>query len=212
MRSLGVFVHAPIPGRVKSRLADDVGPSVAAEVYWQIGRRVIAQVTASDYRTTIWFTPAGEATFVREWLEGLGRLELRPQSGGALGDRLGAAFTRHFVDGARGGGGGAVIIGVDCPGIDRRVVADAFHALESHDVVAGPTPGAGGEVYLVGLRAPQPALLRGLRGTGFLHHLTRRAGGQNRSLHLLRPLRPVISAQDARLAGLLESRPTLGEN
>jgi len=36
LRALGVFATAPIPGRVKPRLAADVGPSVASEVYWRV--------------------------------------------------------------------------------------------------------------------------------------------------------------------------------
>lgn len=201
-----MFVQAPIPGRVKTRLADDVGPSVAAEVYWQLGRRVIMQVTASGYRTTIWFTPPTEGGFVREWLEGLGHFELRSQPHGSLGDRLAQAFGRYFAERARR----AVIIGVDCPGVDRRLVADAFNALATHDVVLGPTPA--GSCYLIGVREPQLALLRGLRNAAFTQHLTRRAAAAGLETRVLRPLRPVNTAQDARLAGLLESRPTLGQD
>ena len=190
---------------MKSRLAEDVGPSVAAEVYWQIGRRVIAQVTGSGYRTAVWFTPSGEGGFVREWLEGLGSLELRPQPPGPFSDRLSLAFSRYFAEGARR----AVIVGINCPGVDRRLVAEAFSALTTQDVVVGPT--ASGHCYLVGVREPQPALLRGLP-TAFVQQIARRASAAQLRLRLLRPLRAVNTAQDARLAGLLESRPTMGQD
>src|SRR3989442_12005212 len=109
MRALGIFVKAPIPGRVKTRLAADIGPSGAAEVYWRVGRQVVGATPGSGYRTTVWFTPAREEPFVREWLEGDeggmggggGAIAFRPQAGASLGDRLTTAFRCEFADGAR---------------------------------------------------------------------------------------------------------------
>lgn len=80
-----MFVQAPIPGRIKVRLAEDVGPSAAAEVHWQIGRRIVSQVAGSGYRTTVWFTPPSEGSFIREWLEGLGRVDRTLQDARVLG-------------------------------------------------------------------------------------------------------------------------------
>jgi hypothetical protein len=61
---------------------------------------------------------------------------------------LAHAFARHFADGARR----ALIIGTDTPGIDRRLVTEAFTALGGADLVLGPTTKGG--VYLIGLRGP----------------------------------------------------------
>ena len=168
-------------------------------MYWQIGRRVVASVAGSGYRTIIWFTPPTEGTFVREWLEGLGRVELRPQSGGALGERLVQAFARHFAEGASR----AVIVGTDCPGVERRQVTEAFAALDGHEIVLGPTPG--GRVYLIGLREPQPALFRGVHwsSAAVQAQIKARAADAHLALRLLRPLREVDTLQDARVLGLL---------
>jgi rSAM/selenodomain-associated transferase 1 len=184
---------------VKTRLAEDVGPSTAAELYWQVGRRVVTSVAGSGYRTIVWFTPPTEGPFVREWLDGLGRVELRPQAGGALGERLAQAFARHFADGA----GRAIIVGTDCPGVDRRHVTEAFAALDAHDIVLGPTQG--GRVYLIGLREPQPALFRGVdwSSAAVQAQLKARAADARLAPHLLRPLREVNTLQDARVLGLL---------
>jgi glycosyltransferase A (GT-A) superfamily protein (DUF2064 family) len=200
-------MQAPIPGRVKLRLAEQVGPSAAAEVHWQVGRRVVARVVGPGYRTTVWFTPSSEGAFVREWLDGLGRVEWRAQAVGQLGERLAHAFARHFAEGARR----VVLLAGDCPGVDRRLVAGAFAALSACDVVLGPTPSGG--CYLLGLKAPQPALLRGLRGTAggppLLPQARARARAAGLRLRLLRPLREVRSPQDARVHGLLPSRSTI---
>jgi rSAM/selenodomain-associated transferase 1 len=203
VRALGILAQAPVPGRVKQRLADEVGPSVAAEVYWQVGRRVVAAVAAPGLRTTVWYAPAHEAAFVREWLEGVGRIELRPQPTGTLGARLVFAFGRHFQDGAARGGGGAVIVGTDCPGVDRRLVNEAFTALNRSDLVIGPTLDGG--YYLLGLRTPAPDLFRDVRwGTGAVAAQTRaRAAALGLRTQLLRPLRDVDTARDARALGLL---------
>lgn len=201
VRALGIFTKAPIPGRVKTRLAEDIGPSAAAEIYWQIGRKVVVATAGAGPRTTVWFTPAREGTFVREWLNGVGRLEFRPQVRGNLGVRLASAFARHFAKGATR----AVIIGTDCPGVNRRLVLEAFTALRAYDMVLGPAVDGG--YYLLGLREPQPALFRGIPwSTGAVAAQTRaRAQGLGLSCYLLRPLRDVDTAQDARSLGFLNS-------
>lgn len=200
VQALGIFAKAPIPGRVKTRLAEEVGVSTAAEVYWQLGRRVVAAAAGSGHHTTVWFTPQGEGAFVREWLAGIGPVELRPQAGGGLGVRLASAFARHFAEGAER----AVIIGTDCPGIDRRLITAAFRALGSFDVVMGPAVDG---YYLLGLREPQPALFRGIAwSTGAVAAQTRaRAAELGLACHLLRPLRDVDRARDARVLGLLKA-------
>jgi rSAM/selenodomain-associated transferase 1 len=201
VRALGIFAAAPIPGRVKPRLTEDVGPSTAAEIYWRVGRQVVESAAGSGYRTTVWFTPPDEGAFMREWLEGLGRIELRPQAGGDLDSRLRHAFTRHFAEGADR----AVIIRTDCPGTNRRLVTEAFTALGAYDVVLGPTVRGG--AYLVGLRQPHDALLHGIpwsRGP-VLGQLRARAAAQRLRLRLLKPLRAVDTLEDARVLGLLNS-------
>jgi len=197
---LGILVQAPIPGRVKLRLADEVGPSAAAEVYQQAGRHVVAATVGAGHRTVIWYAPASEAAYVHEWLRDLGRVELRPQSAGSLGTRLANAFARHFSDGADR----VVIVGTDCPGVSRRMVREAFAALGRHDVVMGPTLDGG--YYLLGLREPQPMLFQNIVWTaGTAAAQTRaRAAALGLRVRSLRPLRDVDTAQDARLLGFLK--------
>jgi len=199
VRALGVLVTAPIPGRVKPRLSEDIGPSGAVEVYWRLGRQVVGAVAGSGYRTTVWFTPAGEEPFVREWLEGLRRVLFRPQTGGSSGDRLRAMFDREFADGASR----VVAIQCDCPGLTRRLVLEAFAGLSGSDVVLGPTVDGG--AYLIGLVRPQPTLLHGAAWAtpAVCVQLKTRARALGLSCQTLRPLRRVESARDARAVGFL---------
>ncbi|HYK82671.1 MAG TPA: TIGR04282 family arsenosugar biosynthesis glycosyltransferase [Gemmatimonadales bacterium] len=201
MRAVGIFVKAPVPGRVKRRLAADIGPSSAAEVYWRLGRQVVGSTVGAGHRTTVWFTPEREGRFVREWLEGLGRVAFRAQRGAGLGARLTHAFAAEFATGARR----VVIVGSDCPGVDRRMIRGAFTALGEHDLVLGPALDGG--YYLIGLTAPRPALFRAIRwSTAAVAVQTRaRARALGLSCHLLKPLRDVDTVRDAHLLGLLNS-------
>jgi uncharacterized protein len=201
VQALGIFVKAPIPGRVKTRLARELGRRGAAEVYRRMGRQVVAGVVGPGYRTTVWFAPRSEGRLVREWLDSAERVAFRPQVGTGLGARLSAAFAREFRAGARC----VVMIGSDCPGVDRRVVREAFSALSDWDLVLGPALDGG--YYLIGLAAPAPGLFRGIAWSteGVMSQTLARASTLGLSHQALSPLRDVDTARDAHAWGLLNS-------
>jgi hypothetical protein len=156
--ALGVFVKAPEPGRVKTRLAADIGARRAAELYRRLGRTVVAQCVAPDsYPTFVWYTPAREGDAIRSWLADLDVAAYLRQRAGGLGRRLAATFRHHFAGGARR----VIIIGSDCPEVGVPLIRRAFDALTTDDLVIGPA-GDGG-FYLLGLRAPAPGLFRRVR-------------------------------------------------
>jgi len=198
-RALAVFAKAPVPGRVKTRLGAEIGSRRAATLYRRMGRAVVRRTVGSGYRTLVWFAPPSARAAVRGWLDGIGVRGFRSQGAGDLGARLRRAFARLFKSGARA----VVIIGTDCPDVGRRDVARAFAALESCDLVLGPARDGG--YYLVGLRSPQPELFRGIPwSTPNVMRITRaRAVAIGLQCRLLRRLRDVDSAADARAAGLL---------
>jgi len=199
--SLGVFAKAPVPGRVKTRLAQDIGPAAAAALYRRLGRQVVAAAVGPGYRTIVWFTPPADRDAVRTWLDGLGVAEFSPQANGNLGTRLVHAFGRSFA----AGHDAAVIIGTDAPGVNRRIVAAAFRALRTRDLVLGPSLDGG--YYLIGLSTPQPALFRAIPWStrGVLRVTEGRARALGLSVGRLAPLRDVDRARDARAMGLLSA-------
>jgi len=87
--------------------------------------------------------------------------------------------------------------------VTRHLIHQAFTALGRRDVALGPALDGG--YYLIGLAAPQAALFRGISwSTGTVAAQTRtRAHALGLSCHLLRPLRDVDTARDARAVGLL---------
>lgn len=199
---LGVFVKAPVAGRVKTRLAAAVGPERAAELYRRLGRQVVSGAGSDAYQTSVWYAPRAGGRLVREWLDGLGVPRFHPQPGGDLGSRLCAAFARHFSEGARR----VVIIGSDCPGVDRQVISEAFAALDHHDVVLGPARDGG--YYLIGMQALHEPLFRGMPWSSFavLNETSAAARALGLTCHLLSPLRDVDTMADAQALGLVPVR------
>jgi len=197
---LGVFVKAPVAGSVKTRLATDVGPRRAARLYRDMGREIVAAcVRPEAYRTVVWFSPPGAQRSVRTWLGGLRVSGFAPQRDGGLGVRLSAALGRHFGEGARR----VVVIGSDCPDVDRGSVTGAFAALDACDVVVGPA-GDGG-FYLLGLRAPAAGLFRGVAWSteAVLDQTLANARRLGLECCLLPTLRDVDTVADARALGLI---------
>jgi len=203
---LGIFVKAPAPGRVKTRLAAEIGVHHATEIYRDLGRRVVAACAGSSHDTVVWFAPPEARPAVRAWLKGLRVAAFRAQVAGALGARLAAAFQRHFDEGA----GRVIVIGSDCPGVDAGLVSRALAALDKHDLVLGPAHDGG--YYLIGLRAPVRQLFRRIAWStqAVLGQTVARARQLRLSTLLLPILRDVDTASDARAAGILPGGTSRG--
>ena len=153
---LGVFVKAPKPGKVKTRLARSVGPLDARDLYVDMATDTLQWTQALNRcRTTVFYSPAGELKACRKLLpEGTPEPFFEPQCSGSLGRRMQAAFAHMFQHGAKS----AILIGSDCPLLERNLVRQAFTALRNNDLVLGPA--ADGGYYLIGLRRPAPELFR----------------------------------------------------
>jgi rSAM/selenodomain-associated transferase 1 len=151
---LVAFVKAPRLGRVKSRLARDIG-AVAA---WRFYRTTMASVLRTldgNGRWIRWLAvtpdPATRESIL--WPPGWRRM---PQGPGDLGARM-ARVMKILPPGP------VVIIGSDVPGIRPQHIAQAFHALGRHEAVFGPAVDGG--YWLVGLRRRprRPEIFAGVR-------------------------------------------------
>lgn len=140
-RHLVVFAKAPRLGRVKSRLAKDIGPVAA----WAFYRRTLASVLRrlrGGGRWQAWIAVTPDAGVARQALWPAG-WNIFPQGDGDLGARMDRAM-RLLPPGP------VVIVGTDVPGLRRRHVEAAFAALGHYDAVFGPASDGG--YWLVGLR------------------------------------------------------------
>ena len=201
---LGVFVKAPVPGQVKTRLATELGAERATQLYRRLGRHVVQQVVSAEYETVVWYAAAGDGSLVRAWLDGLGVSRFVSQAGVGLGNRLPTALAKHFCEGAPR----VVIIGSDCPGVDSRLMAQAFAALGRHDVVLGPAWDGG--YYLIGMKELHASLFENIAWSSstVARETQMRARAAGLSCHLLPTLRDVDTLADARAVRLVPSDPS----
>jgi uncharacterized protein len=145
------MAKAPVAGRVKTRIASELGIAAAVR-FARHSAAALLQRVASDPRwsTTLAVTPDTAASGP-SWPR---RLPTGPQGGGDLGARM-----QRLLD--RAARGPAVIIGTDVPLIGRAHIAEAFRLLGRYDAVLGPA--ADGGYWLVGLRR-RPRVLRPFAG------------------------------------------------
>lgn len=150
--ALLVIAKRPTPGQTKTRLTPPLSAEHAAELYGYFLQDTLDLARAVPNVTRfIAYAPIGaEKYFTRLAPD----YALVPQIGDDLGERLDNALTQCLRDGF----GRAVIMDSDSPTLPTRYVADAFDALNDADVVLGPCDDGG--YYLIGLKQPQPHLLR----------------------------------------------------
>jgi uncharacterized protein len=193
--ALALFLKAPRPGTVKTRLAAEVGERQALRLYRVMAGRTLAAATESGLDTTIWFTPADATSEMRFWLGE--RWTLRPQASGDLGARLAAA--EQSVERGRGW----LAIGGDCPGVDAELLRVASAILARGEVALGPTHDGG--YYLIGGRTPLPPVFSGIpwSTSGVLAETRARLTRAGVPWRELPTLRDVDTAEDARAEGLL---------
>lgn len=150
MNSLVIFVKAPVPGKVKTRLQLPLSASQAARVYEAFVRDSVSCARlCAETVLSIAYEPHPKHPDL-SWLENAP--EWFAQAKGDLGARLIAAFDQAF----RAGADKVVVIGSDCPDLDPDILRQAFARLEDAQVVLGPAEDGG--YYLIGLRAPMPHL------------------------------------------------------
>jgi rSAM/selenodomain-associated transferase 1 len=143
-----VIAKEPVPGRVKTRLTPPYPPDRAA---------ALAAAALADTLETVVRTPAAGRTLALAgapgpWLPPAVRVV--PQRGGGLDERLAHAFADAFA------GRPIVLIGMDTPQVTPALLTWAAAALGRRDAVFGPATDGG--FWLLGLRTPDPALLRGV--------------------------------------------------
>ena len=140
-RQLVIMAKAPRLGRVKTRLAREVGDVAALGFFRQTCLDLLRRVSPDPrWQTVLALTPDRAVHDRGVWPEGVPRIG---QGGGDLGERMGRLF--HDMP-----PGPVVIVGGDIPGITREHIARAFNALGDADVVLGPADDGG--YWLVGMK------------------------------------------------------------
>ncbi len=151
IRRLVVMVKEPHAGRVKTRLAREIGIVAATWFYRHAARATIRRLSRSTCWQT-WLAVSPDTSMrSRCWHPYIPRGR---QGSGDLGVRMQSIMDWR-------GPGPIVIVGTDIPALMPRHVREAFRLLGSHDATLGPTPDGG--YFLVGLRRT-PRILRPFAG------------------------------------------------
>ena len=153
--TLLVVAKQPAPGQTKTRLCPPLTHDQAAELYDCFLRDTLSIMRAvPDVRCMIGYLPEDAQAYFRRLAPDMG---LSPQRGATLGERLDHLLSEALLGGARR----AVVMDSDSPTLPAAYLRQAFDELAGADVVLGPTRDGG--YYLIGLKSPQPRLLREVR-------------------------------------------------
>jgi len=192
MNTLGVFAKYPVPGRVKTRLARDIGAECAAQIYEAFVRDLVDRFGATADRRVLAYSP--ESLEARNWFGPLAATawHLQAQVTGDLGTRMTAFFRQAFTHGSQR----VVLIGSDSPTIPASLIREAFDLLDSHDVVLGPATDGG--YYLVGQSGQSRDIFRDVEWSrsSVLSQTIRSVAETGLSLALTSPWYDVDTASD----------------
>ena len=150
-KALIVFAKNLEKGKVKTRLAKEIGTQKALEIYKECCIHTM---------TNTFDIPARKMLFYSDYIEngdlwGSDDFAKFVQNGNDLGDRMMHAFRVAFDKSVK-----AIIIGTDCMELTRDLINEAFDRLDDHDFVVGPANDGG--YYLLGMNAFYPELFQNM--------------------------------------------------
>ena len=143
-RSLIVMAKFPEEGRVKTRLAAEVGSRHACELSRCFVQDLLQSLSSEAWSCRLALYPWEKREAMTD-IVGKNVIQV-PQRGSDLGERMEGVFADAFSGGIRE----VVIIGSDVPDLPPEVIAEAFESLADHDAVLGPA--CDGGYYLIGFR------------------------------------------------------------
>ncbi|MGK7389828.1 MAG: TIGR04282 family arsenosugar biosynthesis glycosyltransferase [Candidatus Cyclobacteriaceae bacterium M2_1C_046] len=144
-RLLIVFAKNPEMGRVKTRLAKDIGEEKALAVYFKLLNHTRNVALETDADVAIFYDQYVDTE--DEWDNQL--FQKYKQAGNDLGERM----YNSLAKGKEKGYHKICLIGADIWGLNADIIDKAFEKLAYHDWVFGPAKDGG--YYLVGCREPQ---------------------------------------------------------
>lgn len=183
-----IFARAPVLGRVKRRLAEDVGDNAALHWYRMLLTRTVMvarslEQSLEGMAVEVWHPPLDDDYALTELL-GDATLPLFPQAEGDLGVKMQSALTDGLNRANR-----VLLMGADCPVWTREILLGAIDSLQSlGDCTLVPAEDGG---YVgIGIMGRVPEIFSGIDwGTpGVLGQTRHQANLQGVSLSELNPL------------------------
>lgn len=185
------FARAPREGMVKTRMFPALSPEGACQLHRELMLWTCRRLLDSGLGDVeLWLSEASADAAVAQCVQ-LGVRALRQQQGEDLGERMYHAICDGLERYQQ-----VVLVGSDCPGIDREYLMAATAALREHRLVLGPATDGG--YVLIGLTASNRALFTEVSwGDATVFKTTvQRAEQLGWSWHALSPLHDVDRPDD----------------
>lgn len=147
-----IFCKAPIPGEVKTRLISGVGAGSAANIHARLATETIGDCLAvaealPRVKLELWCSPDTEHGFFQAFV---GKMTLHQQQGNGLGERMAHAMC---IDQSP-----AILIGTDCPPVNRNYLLNAADQLRFNPFVIAPAEDGG--YGLIGMQSPDESVFK----------------------------------------------------
>ena len=150
-RALLIFSKKPELGKVKTRLAKDIGDDKALQIFRQLLFYTFDVAERAGVYTIACFTEEDQIT-----LDTIPYSDFYQQESGDLGDKM----FKGFEHAKKQGFNKLVVIGTDCADLTKEIIQEAYQKLEDHDVVIGPAKDGG--YYLLGMKEPKQHLFENI--------------------------------------------------
>lgn len=145
-----IFARNPVLGKVKTRLAREVGDEKALQIYLKLLEHTHKVADHVEAQKHVFYTENVDEFGLLDYF----KFQKKIQEGSDLGERMHNAMKSGFDEGYRN----VIIIGSDCIELSTEVINEAFEALRTNDCVLGPASDGG--YYLIGLRVLQDFLFQ----------------------------------------------------
>ncbi len=186
--ALVLMVKNPVKGKVKTRLAKDIGEDAALKIYTKLLEHTQKTVADIDADKFIFYSDVVE----RNDLFSNAIYKKYVQCSGELGVRMDYAFSIPFKNEYKN----VVMIGADCFALTSAHIQQAFEGLKTHDFVIGPAVDGG--YYLIAMKKWNRWVLEGKQwSTPHLMEETKQdILSNNGKLLELETLRDIDTAED----------------
>ena len=139
-----ILCKAPVLGKVKTRLIQEMGKRRALDLYLKMFERLMAELSASWFKTELWISPDKDHVFFERYA--FARFQQAgPDLGGRMSTVLRDGLNRYES---------VILVGTDLPLVNRSYIEQAVNALRDHDVIIGPAEDGG--YGLVGVKGEIP--------------------------------------------------------
>lgn len=182
-------------GKVKTRLAKNIGDSEAFRIYIELLNHTYSQAKNLLCDKFLFLSEKPDSNLFDK------TFNQHVQNGNDLGEKMKNAFNEIFNKGYQR----VLIIGTDCPGLTKEIINIAFEKLLKCDFILGPSFDGG--YYLIGMKEPNYFVFEKMIWSN--EHLTsmtiKKIKAKNKKFRLLKKLNDIDEEKDLKFCQYLSS-------